>query len=180
MALWRSPRPRRGLKPSFWKPPRFTYFYGKIAVDMIQRIQTVYLLLAAVLGGLISFYDPGLWRARLVNNTYQYFTGQSSYLYFILLMLVIVLAVVSIFLFKKRKLQFRLTVVNLLISLAVIALQYVKIKSEATQLSEARMLASGTYLPAAFLPVVIVVLLFLAARGIYKDERLIKSLDRLR
>lgn len=147
---------------------------------MIQRIQTVYLLLVAVLGGLISFYNPGLWRARLVNNTYQYFTGQSSYLYFILVMLVIVLAATAIFLFKKRKLQFRLTVVNLLISLAVIALQYLKIKSEAAQLNESHMLASATYLPAAFLPVVIVILLFLAARGIYKDERLIKSLDRLR
>lgn len=147
---------------------------------MIQRIQTVYLLLAAVLGGLISFYNPDLWRARLVNNTYQYFTGQSSYLYFILLMLIIVLAAAAIFLFKKRKLQFRLTVINLLISVAVIALQYVKIKSMATQLDESRMLASTSYLPAAFLPVVIVILLFLAARGIYKDERLIKSLDRLR
>lgn len=147
---------------------------------MIQRIQTVYLLLAAVLGGVISFYNPNLWRARLVNNTYQYFTGQSSYLYFILVMLVIVLAAVCIFLFKKRQLQFRLTVINLLISLGVIALQYLKIKSEAVQLDEGRMLASSSYLPAAFLPVVIVILLFLAARAIYKDERLIKSLNRLR
>ncbi len=39
---------------------------------------------------------------------------------------------------------------------------------------------SATYLPAAFLPVVTLVALFLAARGIYKDEKLIKSLDRLR
>jgi hypothetical protein len=147
---------------------------------MIQRVQTVYLLLAAVLGGLISFYNPHLWRARLVNNTYQYFSGQSSYLYFILLMLVIVLSVVAIFLFKKRKLQFKLTVVNLLVSLAAIALQYVQIKSLAGRLTESRMLDSATYLPAAFLPIVIVILLFLAARGIYKDERLIKSLDRLR
>lgn len=147
---------------------------------MIQRIQTVYLLLAAVLGGVISFYNPNLWRARLVTGSYQYFSGQSSYLYFILVMLLVVVAAVCIFLFKKRRLQFRLTVINLLISLAVIALQYLKIKSEATRLTDARMLASSSYLPAAFLPVVIVVLLFLAARGIYKDERLIKSLDRLR
>lgn len=147
---------------------------------MIQRIQTVYLLLAAVLGGIISFYNPHLWRARLVNNTYQYFTGQSSYLYFILVMLLVVLAVVCIFLFKKRPLQFKLTVINLLISLGIIALQYLKIKTEAENLQETHMLSSASYLPAAFLPVIIVVLLFLAARGIYKDERLVKSLDRLR
>lgn len=147
---------------------------------MIQRIQTVYLLLAALLGGFISVYNPNLWRARLVNNTYHYFNGQSSYLYFTLLMIIIALAAVCIFLFKKRPLQFRLTVINVLVTLALISLQYLKIKSEAAQFQDTQMLASATYLPAAFLPVVILVLLFLAARGIYKDQRLVRSLDRLR
>jgi hypothetical protein len=41
-------------------------------------------------------------------------------------------------------------------------------------------IVSASYLPAAFLPVVVIILLFLAVRGIYKDEKLIKSLDRLR
>lgn len=147
---------------------------------MIQRRQTIYLLVAAILGAVISFYNPNLWRAKLVNNSYQYFTGQSSYLYFILLMIIIALAVICIFLFKKRPLQFKLTVINLLLSIAIIALQYFKIKTEAVQWQESQMLVSATYLPAAFLPVIIVVLLFLAARGIYKDERLVKSLNRLR
>jgi membrane-associated HD superfamily phosphohydrolase len=147
---------------------------------MIQRRQTIYLLVAAILGAVISFYNPNLWRAKLVNNSYQYFTGQSSYLYFILLMIIIALAVICIFLFKKRPLQFKLTVINLLLSIAIIALQYFKIKTEAVQWQESQMLVSATYLPAAFLPVMIVVLLFLAARGIYKDERLVKSLNRLR
>lgn len=147
---------------------------------MIQRIQTVYLLLAALLGGFISFYNPNLWRAKLVNNAYQYFSGQSSYLYFTLMMIIIALAAVCIFLFKKRPLQFRLTVVNVLVTIVIIALQYLKIKVEAAKLHDSQMLASATYLPAAFLPVVILVLLFLAARGIYKDQRLVRSLDRLR
>jgi len=41
-------------------------------------------------------------------------------------------------------------------------------------------IVSATYLPGAFLPVLILIFLYLAARGIYKDEKLIKSLDRLR
>lgn len=147
---------------------------------MIQRKQTIYLLVAAILGAVISFYNPNLWRAKLVNNTYQYFTGQSSYLYFILLMIIIALAIICIFLFKKRPLQFKLTVINLLLSIAIIVLQYFKIKTEALQWKESQMLVSATYLPAAFLPIIILVLLFLAARGIYKDERLVKSLNRLR
>lgn len=145
---------------------------------MIQRIQTVYLLLAAIAGGATWFFN--LWRAKLVNNTYSYFSGQSSYLYFVLMMIIVALALVCIFLFKKRPLQFRLTVLNIFLSIGVVALQYVKIKSEAQSLQDARMLDSSTYLPAAFLPIIIVVLLFLAARGIYKDERLVKSLNRLR
>lgn len=147
---------------------------------MIQRKQTIYLLVAAILGAVISFYNPNLWRARLINNTYQYFTGQSSYLYFILLMIVIALAIVCIFLFKNRPLQFKLTVINLLVSIGIVVLQYFKIKTEAVQWQQGNMLASSGYLPAAFLPIIIVVLLLLAARGIYKDERLVKSLNRLR
>jgi hypothetical protein len=147
---------------------------------MIQRIQTLYLFLAAVIAAVLSFYNPGLWRAKLVNNSYQYFTGQSSYKYFVITMIIIALAVVCIFLFKKRPLQFRLTVLNLLLSIALIVIQYFMIKAEAEKLQASNMLASSTYLPAAFLPIIIVVLLFLAARGIRKDEKLVKSLDRLR
>lgn len=147
---------------------------------MIQRIQSVYLLLAAILGAVISFYNPHLWRARLVNNNYQYFDGQSNYLYFMLLMIIIVLSLVAIFLFKKRKVQFRLTVINLLFSLGLIAVQYLEITALEQQLKEGGMLASSTYLPAAFLPILLVILLFLAARGIFRDEKLVKSLDRLR
>jgi uncharacterized membrane protein YhaH (DUF805 family) len=147
---------------------------------MIQRIQSVYLFLTAVVGAVISFDNPHLWRAKLVNNTYQYFDGQSDYLYFMLLMIIIVLSLVAIFLFKKRKVQFRLTLINLLFSLGLVAVQYLKITALSQQLKDAGMLASSTYLPGAFLPIILVILLFLAARGIYKDERLVKSLDRLR
>ena len=159
---------------------KFPIFTAQYQRCMIQRKQTIYLLLAAILGAIISFYNPDLWRARLTNNTYQYFTGQSSYLYFILVMIIIALSVVCIFLFKKRPLQFKLTVIDLLVSIGIIILQYFMIKNAAAQWQESNMLASSSYLPSAFLPVIIVVLLFLAARGIYKDERLVKSLNRLR
>lgn len=145
---------------------------------MIQRIQTVYLLLAAAAGVATWFFN--LWRAKLVNNTYQYFSGQSNYLYFVAIMIIVALAVVCIFLFKKRPLQLRLTILNLILALGVIALQYWRIQVLQQHLEAVNMLADSTYLPAAFLPVLIVILLFLAARGIYKDERLVRSLDRLR
>lgn len=147
---------------------------------MIQRIQTIYLFLASLLAAFLVFYNPHLWRARLVNNNYHYFSGQSDYKYFALTMIIILLAFVSIFLFKKRKLQFRLTLLNFFLSLGLIALQYFLIRQMETELMTNQMLGTATYLPYAFIPIPIVVLLFLAARGIRKDEKLIKSLDRLR
>jgi hypothetical protein len=155
-------------------------FTAKSPTIMIQRIQSLYLLLAAILGAVISFYNPHLWRAKLVNNNYRYFDGQSNYLYFIMLMIIIVLSLVAIFLYKKRKVQLRLTIIDLLFCLGLIAVQYLEIAAFEQQLKDAAMLASSTYLPAAFLPILLVILLFLAARGIFRDEKLVKSLDRLR
>ncbi|MGX5820216.1 DUF4293 domain-containing protein [Chitinophaga lutea] len=149
---------------------------------MIQRIQSIYLLLAAVAGGFMGSFD--LWQAKYLRGAtpvVDYFRATSSYLVFILLMISTILAFVTIFLYKNRKLQFRLTVLNILLAIAVLILIYVKVQATANTLT-----ANGannlqaTYLFPAFLPVVVIVLLFLAARGIYRDEKLVKSYDRLR
>lgn len=149
---------------------------------MIQRIQTVYLLLASLLGAFLVFFNPHLWRARLINNTYRYFPDQSDYqyFYFILTMIITLLAFICIFLFKKRKLQFRLTLLNFFFSIGLVVLQYFLIEEMKDGLTMDQMLNSSTYLPAAFLSIPIIILLFLAARGIRKDEKLLRSLDRLR
>lgn len=146
---------------------------------MIQRIQSLYLLLAAAAGTATWFFN--LWKATLNNGTITYFNAQSSYLVFVVYMVIVALAITCIFLYKNRKLQFRLTVVNLLFAIAATALQYLKVQDNANNLAtKGFTISSATYLPAAFLPILILIFLFLAARGIYKDERLIKSLDRLR
>jgi hypothetical protein len=146
---------------------------------MIQRIQSLYLLLAAGAGTATWFFD--IWRAKLSDNTVAAFNPQSNFLVFTLYMLIVLLAVVCIFMFKNRKLQFRLTVLNIFLAIAAIAFQYLKVADYANTLqTTGKTIASSWYMPAAFLPIVILICLFLAARGIYKDERLIKSLDRLR
>ncbi|PUZ28031.1 DUF4293 domain-containing protein [Chitinophaga parva] len=146
---------------------------------MIQRIQSLYLLLAAIAGA-ATWYFP-LWHATLTNGTQVEFHAPQSYLLFIVLMIIVALAAVSIFLYKNRKLQFRLTVLNVILAIAATALQYIKVQAEGNQLQANNLgPVTASYLPAAFLPIVITVLLLLAARGIYKDEKLIKSLDRLR
>lgn len=145
---------------------------------MIQRIQSLYLLLAAAAAAAALSFN--LWKATLTNNSVTYVNASSNYLLFVLYVVVILLSVVSIFLFKKRKLQFRLTVFGILFGLGAMGYQYYVVQQTANRLSSGTSIATASYLPASFLPIVVIILLFLAARGIYKDEKLIKSLDRLR
>lgn len=146
---------------------------------MIQRIQSLYLLLAAAAG--VATWFMNIWKAVLSDGTLTYFKAQSSFLVFVVYMLIVALAFFCIFLFKNRKLQFRLTVLNIFLAIASIALQYFEVLSTANKLQEGgKHISDSSYLPGAFLPILILILLFMAARGIYKDEKLIKSLDRLR
>lgn len=146
---------------------------------MIQRIQSLYLLLAAAAGAAALSFN--LWKATLTNSAVTYVNAASNYLLFVLYIIIILLALVCIFLFKKRKLQFRLTVFNILFGIAALAYQYLVVQQTANKISANGVsIVSASYLPASFLPIIIIILLFLAARGIYKDEKLIKSLDRLR
>ncbi|QJB33985.1 DUF4293 domain-containing protein [Chitinophaga oryzae] len=146
---------------------------------MIQRIQSLYLLLAAGAGAATLSFD--LWKAKLSNGTVTAVNASSNYLLFVLYVIIILLAVVCIFLFKKRKLQFRLTIFNILFVFAALGYQYYVVQQTANKLAAGGItITSASYQVASFLPVLLIVLLFMAARGIYKDEKLIKSLDRLR
>lgn len=146
---------------------------------MIQRIQSLYLLLAAGAGAATLSFD--LWKAKLSNGTATAVNASSNYLLFVLYVIIILLAVVCIFLFKKRKLQFRLTIFNILFVFAALGYQYYVVQQTANKLAAGGItITSASYQLASFLPVLLIILLFMAARGIYKDEKLIKSLDRLR
>lgn len=84
------------------------------------------------------------------------------------------LALVSLFLFKKRNTQIVINRLNIILNfllLGLIVYQLLTLSGE-TSVSE-----KGIGL---FLPLVVVVLLSLATKAILKDERLVKSADRLR
>ncbi|NIG51983.1 DUF4293 domain-containing protein [Chitinophaga sp. Cy-1792] len=147
---------------------------------MIQRIQSLYLLLAAGAG--VGVLCSNLWKATIAGSTeVSVVNASNNYLMYVLYIIIVLIAFASIFLFKKRKLQFRLTVVDILLTCVGIGYQYYLVGKEAEFLRKSgKTIASASYQIASFLPILMVVLLFLAARGIYKDEKLIKSLDRLR
>lgn len=138
---------------------------------MIQRQQSLWLLLAAVAAFLtykFSFYSGTVADTTKAGTQYlNAFTGGIP-----LLLLTGILGagcLVIIFLYKNRKLQLRLGVAALLISVLNIILFITKSKGYTGEISLFSLLTFA-----------IPVLLFLAIRGIWKDERLVKSLDRLR
>ena len=79
-------------------------------------------------------------------------------------------ALINIFFFKDRKTQLRVTIIALLVSILSLVIYFTQLKN----------FTNGSLTFSAILSLLVPVFLFLAARGIWKDQKLVKSLDRLR
>ena len=137
---------------------------------MLQRIQTVYLILAAIVSGALPFVFP-LWK---LSNGKDFWFMQSM-LYVTLFGLATSLALLSIFTYKKRQQQFVMNRLNIILNLILLGLfvyRSLNLSGEALTVSEKGI--------GMFLPIVSIVLLVLANKAIKKDEDLVKSVDRLR
>jgi hypothetical protein len=137
---------------------------------MIQRIQTIYLILAFVVAGILPFLFP-LWS---MSDGKEYFFMQNQ-VYVILLGLSTTLTVVSIVSYKKRQNQFvigRLNIILNLILLGLFVYRSLNVSGETDLVSEKGI--------GMFLPIAAIVLLVVANKAIKKDEDLVKSADRLR
>ena len=137
---------------------------------MIQRIQTIYLLLAFVVTGILLFFFP-LWT---MSDNKEYFFMQSQ-VYTILLGLSTSLTLLGVVSYKKRQNQFvigRLNIILNLILLGLFVYRSLNLSGETPAVSEKGI--------GMFLPAVAIVLLVLANKAIKKDEDLVKSVDRLR
>ncbi len=135
---------------------------------MIQRIQTIWLLLAASAALVtlkLSFYS-----GNKDNNLFEELNGTSNFLILIVTVAVAVTALATIFLFKNRKLQMRLSWLGLLLQLIVLALYF----------QQTKQFVQGSFTLTSAISFVIPVFFILAWLGIRKDEKLIKSMDRLR
>jgi peptidoglycan/LPS O-acetylase OafA/YrhL len=141
---------------------------------MIQRIQSIWLLLAGV-AGLLTYKLP-LWQGKLQDGSVKKFMGPESLLLFTLIVVTSILALVTIFLFKNRSQQKGLALIGALLSIAIVALEFFLVEEYMKGLN----LAENSCQIGAILPVLMVVLFFMARGGIVKDEKLVKSLDRLR
>jgi hypothetical protein len=137
---------------------------------MIQRIQTIYLLIALVISGILPYLFP-LW----TMSDGKKFHFMSDSIYTVLFGLTTTLTFVSILYFKKRQHQFvlnRLSIILNLILLVLFVYRSLNLSGETRVVSEKGI--------GMFLPIVAIVFLALANKAIKKDEDLVKSADRLR
>lgn len=154
---------------------------------MIQRIQTIYLLVAAFLLAFFFFlpFSTFIVEPKMVKYLFMV-SGLSSdgvsseSLYstvplLILSVLVFALPMITIFLFKKRMIQIRLCIVNTVLLIGMQGLLYYYVVAVSKLLP-----ANPNYSIIFIFPIVSAILNFLALRAIAKDEALIRSLERLR
>jgi len=160
---------------------------------MIQRKQTLFLLAAALLCGLsfllpIASYDSqgtGQRYALMTSHVYDpvnaVTVGDASLKYPIYVVYAIlgVALLVDIFLYKNRKRQLMILRSAFLFGGLLVVLQLVTHQSTAAYLGTGRHLEPA-FGPVMFFPIGILILMFLAERGIKQDEELVKSMDRLR
>lgn len=154
---------------------------------MIQRIQSLYLLIAAALAAVTLFVPLALFAdngSEVVMTAFALRDSegtvvQTTIYMGILLSLSALLPLVTIFLFRRRMLQVRLCIVGIVVLLGSLVMTgiycYLGMSAVASQ-----PFGAGNLRPALALPLVAIIFMLLAARAIFKDELLVRSLDRIR
>ncbi|MXV39254.1 DUF4293 family protein [Flavobacteriaceae bacterium Ap0902] len=135
---------------------------------MIQRIQSIFLFLAALVSGVfINLFD--LWRQGVEWMQADDYVG-----IYALFIASGVLSLVSIFFFKNRKRQMTINVINIFLNIVLVGLLVYRLLNLPGDGLESE---KGIGI---FLPLVSMLLIWLANRSIIKDEKLVKSADRFR
>ncbi len=136
---------------------------------MLQRIQSIYLLVAAgISAGLIFVFH--LWTTKAE----ALFFAKDDLLFLSMFLGSAILALVGIFMFKNRQSQFVLGRLNIILNFILLGLfvyRSLNVSGE-TDVSEKGI--------GMLLPIFSIVFLVLANKAIKKDEDLVKSVDRLR
>ena len=86
-------------------------------LNMLQRIQTIYLLLCVLFSGVFPFFTK-IWTEENKLEVY----ANSNEIYIGLFLISAILALVSIFSFKKRQKQFVLNRLNMILNFIIIGL----------------------------------------------------------
>lgn len=155
---------------------------------MIQRIQTVFLFLAAILAGVLFFapiaaFEHGTDLMKLtiygVENqiSAQYFSNIYALPLLLLTLLLVAIPIVTIFMYKKRELQLKLSSLNVFLNAILCGTIFLYYSSN---IQKTLAIENISYLFGTYIPLINMVLSIFAMRWIKKDIDLIRSIDRLR
>ena len=137
---------------------------------MIQRIQTVWLFLAAlIIAATLYFNVYKLADGALVNL-------QDNYIAIVLIGFSAILSLTALFNFKKRNTQLNMIWLNILVIIGLLAWIFYSIENVKVDANA----EGGMYSIGAFIPLVVIILLMLARSGVKKDIKVLKAYDRLR
>ena len=147
---------------------------------MIQRIQTVYIIISAILlsllflipfaeiakDGLVYLFD---FKGISVDGALK----ENGYAISVLICIIIVLHGIAILSYKNRIRQIRLMVFSILLMLGLFGMFFFFTYYTFTD-------AQVSFKISVIFPVIAIILDYLAIRAIGKDEALIRSIDRIR
>ena len=131
---------------------------------MIQRIQSIYLLGAAISMTLISFKVP------VYNLNETLFMAQDDTKMFVLTIVGAIFSLLGLFMFKNRKFQMKLIRFTVLIQMIIGIRIFMLFNKFEVVLNN----------PFLFLLVFTLIALIMAYRGVKKDDDLVRSVDRIR
>lgn len=156
---------------------------------MIQRKQTLFLLVAVIasllcffmpigvilpkgMGGVVSLYNLGF-----VDDNGTIIVSGTCLPLFILLAVSTALSLATIFLYKNRKLQLSLCATNLLFSV-LWYIDYTLLFFGMVTVPEVEGNVEVKF--AACLPLIAIIMVVLARKGVADDEKLVRAADRIR
>lgn len=137
---------------------------------MLQRIQTIWLFLAAVCIFLTLKFSTYSGTNKEMVSPY-FLKGTENILLMFVTIAAGIIPLVAVFLYTQRKLQLRMAILAILLQTGLIFLYYREVET---------FIGKGAISLTAALHVLALIFLFLAIRGISADEKLIKDSNRLR
>lgn len=154
---------------------------------MIQRIQTVYLLIVAILIGILYFFplasfvveqDMSMYHLSvkgLMPNTESTKPLFRALPLVFIITIIVIISITIIALFKRRMLQIKLSIINIVLLVGLQSLMFYFVSVSKHQLG-----GQSSYSLIFVFPLIAAIITYLAIRRIAKDEALVRSMDRLR
>ncbi len=155
---------------------------------MLQRIQSVYLLLVFVFAILFAVlpvaefvtdtavYSLRLMRYRVFFDQLAFSANWQGIVLIVFWVAILVFSVLMTFYFKKRLLQIKLGKLNILLHVCLIMLTFFFLDALRNQVD----VIGFNYGAGVIFPVISLLFILMAIKAIKKDEELVRSADRFR